>query len=204
MLRMKRGVLVWSIATPVIVLVALGGFFGYRWMANSAPFGASSLHAKATIEVTDANSVDDAVAKLGAAGLDPYTGDTGDQLFIGQVSYQVPAGANAKDHYAIVVIDKAHSQVAPLIYGTAASRTGIASGWQTTLTDAAKSYDWLQAAGAKGAKPAAVIVPANTAGPVTFEGAFPKAAPLSSDELLVALVLLGPDGHVFWAARLAG
>lgn len=204
MLRMKRGVLVWSIATPVIVLVALGGFFGYRWMASSAPFGASSLHAKATIQVTDANNVDAAVSQFGAAGLDPYTGDAGDQLFVGQISYQVPSGASAKDHYAIVVIDKAHTQVAPLIYGTAADRTGIASGWQTTLTDAAKSYDWLQAVGGKGAKPTAVIVPANTPGPVTFEGAFPRAAPLSSDEMLVALLLLGPDGQVYWAVRLAG
>src|SRR5262245_48599328 len=99
MFRMKRGVLVWSIATPVIVLVALGGFFGYRWMSDRPPFGASSLHAKATVQVTDANSVDGVVSQLGAAGLDPYTGEAGDQLFVGQVSYQVPAAATAKEHY---------------------------------------------------------------------------------------------------------
>src|SRR5215467_12311822 len=117
MLHVKRGVLVWIIAAPVIVLAALGGFFGYRWVADRAPFGASSLHARATVQVTDADQVGDAVTQLGAAGLDPYLGDSGDQLFVGQVSYQVPAGATAKDHYAIVVIDKAHGQVAPLIYG---------------------------------------------------------------------------------------
>jgi hypothetical protein len=50
-----------------------------------------------------------------------------------------------------------------------------------------------------------VYVPADTAGPITFQGAFHgDAGNISADDLLVALVFVGPDGQVYWADRLSG
>jgi hypothetical protein len=201
---MTRGTRTLLIAVPLVLVIVAGAAFGYRAWHDHAPYQPAALGAHATIEVVAPAQLEGEMAKLGGQGLTPWYGQPGDQLFVGQVSYRVPAAAKGAGQYDILVIDKANQQVAPVISGVAATPGATRSGWQSTLDKAASTYDWLAAAA--GARPGAMIfMPADTAGPVTFQGGFASTVgDVTAADLLVALVFVGPDGQIYWAQRLAG
>lgn len=192
----------WLVAIPVIVLAALGGVFGYRWIHNRPPYGPSAIHAVATIQLTDGSHVLADVTRLGATGIQPWYGTDGDQLFVGQVNYRIPSNAQGAGRYAIVVIDKAGNQVSPLIWGAGANSGQVIQGWESTLSDAAKRWDWLAPMGAR-PNPTVVFAPTDTVGPITFQGAFHQdAGTITQSDLMVALVFMGTEGQIYWAERL--
>lgn len=205
---MMRGARGWLAGIAALVVLASGGVLGYRWIHNRSPYGPDAIHASATIEVTDAADLQSEVTRLGGTWLAPWYGDPGDHLFVGRVNYRVPAGSHGAGQYDIVVIDTADEQVAPLIWGAAASQSAVRSGWQAALGDAATRYAWLAPAGATpdGTDRRTMIFAASdTPGPITFQGAFHRdVGTLTANDLMVALVFVSADGRIYWAQRLSG
>ena len=126
------------------------------------------------------------------------------QQFIGRVDHAVPAGADRRDTYHVLVIDKRQNRLAPELFNA------DGGGWNGFMSGLADRYDWLsatadiQTGGGFRSPGSEVNTPADVTEPITFVGRFPDTAGLSAADLIVALVLSGPGNQIYWATRISG
>lgn len=195
---------------PVLFVVATlvavsAGWAGFAWWRDHPPYPASAVHATATLRFTDAGRFAGDARALGITGLGPLVDEAGQQQFVGRVDYTRPAGAAAGGGtYHVIVIDKRRNQVASWLSGT------DGGGWSSRLSELAGRYPWLSATApvvsdtGYSFRGSAVSAAADAPGPMTFVGSLPDPAALSLSDLLVVLVLTGPDQQTYWATRVSG
>jgi hypothetical protein len=189
----------------VATLVAVtGGWAGLAWWKDRAPYSAAAVQARATLRFTDFARFDRDARELGIAGLNGLVDQPDQRQFLGRVDLTTPPGAPAGCTYHLIVIGERSNRVATQLY----DRDG--GGWSSQLSTLADRYSWLSAtaptvsaAGYTDAG-ASVSAEAGSPGPLSFVGSLPAAAAGSPSDLLVALVLSGPDEQIYWATRVSG
>jgi hypothetical protein len=207
----RRQIVTRLVAT--LVVLALGAGLLWWWLVRP-PYGADAMAAKATVEVVTAETERAALTRLGGgADIDQLYLDAepGRQLVVGQVTWTVPGGAPDQGKLALLLIHKPTNSVVPTMFGTGPKADQVASGWDAALAAAGKEYDWLSAVGTGQAESEltapgdAILTRPDTPGPITFVAQLrPDVTQVNQDDLLVALVFVGPRGQVYWAQRLAG
>ncbi|GAA1809401.1 hypothetical protein GCM10009682_33860 [Luedemannella flava] len=202
----------WRVVTTLVaVVVALALVAGALWWwLVRPPYGPQAMAARATVEVVTAETELAALRRLGGAEAEKVflAVEPGRQLIVGQVTWTVPDGASDDGQLAVLVIHKPTNAVAPTLFGAGAR---VGQGWDGRLDAVGHEYDWLSAVRGGQAETAltapgdAILAPADAPGPVTFVAQFrPEITQLTADDVLVALVLIGPRGQLYWAERLLG
>ncbi|GAA4608229.1 hypothetical protein BJY16_006734 [Actinoplanes octamycinicus] len=198
----------------VLLLAVAGAVAGRRWWQQRAPYPPQTLHAQATLRFVDQATADAALAPGNAEHAEP-----GEQILLGRVSWTPPAEARAGDSFRIVLLDKRRRLMPGFIAATAADPADVGAGSDHALDLAEERYPWLRGIGAREINggfwwPGSAVTASVDASPVTLQtvlhrarpGTPPEAAvataPVSVDDLLVALIGVGPDGQVYWAQRL--
>ncbi|MBG0569304.1 hypothetical protein [Actinoplanes aureus] len=188
---------------------------GWRWWHNRPPYGPDVLNAQATLQLVDPATADAALKPVNAA-----TAGEGDQILLGRVSWSSPPNPQKGDSFRIVLLDKRSHLMPGFIAVTSARPNDVSTGLDGTLDIAQKRYPWLQGVGTRETNGSywtsgsAIFVESVNASPVTFQTVFHQArpetppehrvatAPVSVEDMLVALISVGPDGQVYWAHRL--
>ena len=198
-----------------LVLAGAAGVAGLRWWHNRAPYGPEVLNAQATLRL-----VDQATADAALAPVDADKAGEGDQIVLGRVSWSPPRHPRRGDSLRIVLLDKRSHLLPGFIAATSARPQEVSTGMDSALDVAQKRNPWLRGAGTQQiggsywAAGSAIFVESVDASPVTFQTVFravrPETppthrvvtAPVAVEDLLVALIGVGPEGQVYWAHRL--
>ena len=125
-------------------------------------------------------------------------GDAGDQMLIGRLTLRRPAAATAKDSYYVVLIDRGRGRDVKGIF------TVDGNGWDGRLDVLPDRYPWLFALRPEDRgdgfeiSPSAIIVAADQTS-ATVVALIPDGTGITADDLLIAMVLVGPDDQIYWA-----
>jgi hypothetical protein len=203
------------ILSVLMLLAGIGGVVGWRWWQSRPPYGPEALSVQATLERVDQATVDAALKPVRAE----IAGD-GDQIFLGRVSWARPPGTRKGNSFRIVVLDKRSHLMPGSMVVSSARPEHVGVGLDGSLDIAQKRYPWLEGVGARESNGSywtsgsAIFVSSVDASPVTFQTVLHPArrdtrperrvatAPAAVEDLLVALISVGPDGQVYWAKRL--
>ncbi|WFE30382.1 hypothetical protein O7623_14860 [Solwaraspora sp. WMMD791] len=206
---------VWIIGLVAAVLVAAAGIGGWRWWYLRSPYGPEVLNATATLRL-----VDQATADAAFGGQQLEISADGDQVFLGQVVWTPPLQAKPGAMLIIAVIDKRTRTLPGFISATSNRPDEVGTGSDGVLNAVEERYPWLQGVGDRESNGGfytsgnVVTVTAVDATPVTYSFVLHPArpdnppefavasAPAAVDDLMVALVSIGPDRQIYWAARL--
>lgn len=201
-------------AAAVAVVVVVAGAAGWWWHQRS-PYGPEVLKASATLRL-----VDQATADAAFGGQQLELSDEGDQVFLGQVSWTPPPQPKSGAMLIIVVLDKRTRLLPGFISVTSAQPDQVAVGHDGVLQSVEQRYPWLYGVGAREVdggfytSGSVVTVASVDATPVTFSSVLhptrpetpPEfavaSAPAAVNDLMVALVSVGPARQVYWAERL--
>ena len=205
------------LAVLVVSALVLRNFIVARH--NRAPYAAAAVDASVRMEMVapgQAQAVVDQLAgpgRLTAPFVEAAEGEATPQLVVGQLTFRTPPNAPQGGQYALFVIDRAMGEPVPAIYATGPIGTHVAQGWDGRYNDVAAKYPWLRMLASKRVPEGftdhgmAVDFAPNTPGPVTFVAVLdPVSLPVTNpaQQLTVALVFLGANGHIYWATKLAG
>jgi hypothetical protein len=201
--------------SAAILVAGTAGVAGWRWWHNRPPYGPEVLSARATLQLVDQATADAALEPVSA-----IVAGAGDQIFLGRVAWTRPPHPQPGGSLRIVLLDK-RSHLAPSFIAVTSARPGsVNAGWDGSLEIAGRRYPWLRGVGVREvngslwSSAGAVCVWSVDASPVTFQtvlhparpGTPPEllvpAAPKAVEDLLIALISVGPDGQVYWAQRL--
>jgi hypothetical protein len=190
-----------------------------RRIHDRAPFDAESIHAALSLKMMDEQHPQDHPSDL------PYILYGKYQVVRGDLTWTPPAGFVQnwdRGTFWLIVIDKRTRLKPPQVQAKSATGTRIAHGSLYQLNLLADKWPWLAGAGDVKTGDNTVLSVATTASippaaaQVTFIAAFPRlepddpeirfiaSAPVELSDLLVALVFIGPDDQLYWAARLYG
>ncbi len=187
------------LAVTTVLAVATAGYFGTRWWHDRPPYQPSAVHAAVTVRFTDQEHADQDLSAYDAVGLQTVIGDAGDQMLIGRLTLRRPAAATAKDTYYVVLIDRGRGRDVKGIF------TVDGNGWDGRLDVLPDRYPWLFALRPEDRgdgfeiSPSAVIVAADQTS-ATFAAVIPDRSGITANDLLMAIILMGPDGQIYWAA----
>ncbi|WP_144118421.1 hypothetical protein [Catellatospora sichuanensis] len=142
----------------------------------------------------------------------------------GEVTWKVLPGLSSDwdedGWFEIVILDKRSELKPSYVVGTSASGLDVSPGGAGVLVRVAEKYSWLRGAG--GTKVGEntwrsngyTLATAPAAGSVKFLAHFPQikaeerrsvaSAPIAQSDIVIALVFIGSDRQVYWAARLYG
>jgi hypothetical protein len=205
------------LAVLVVAALVLRNFIVARH--NHAPYTAAAVDTSVRMEVVapgQAQAVVDRLAgpdRLTAPFVEPVEGEAAAQLVVGQLTFRTPPNAPQGGQYALFIIDRAMGEPVPAIYAIGPIGTHVAQGWDGRYNEVAAKYPWLHMLASKRVPDGftdpgmAVDFAPNTPGPVTFAAVLDRASlPVTdpSQQLTVALVFLGANGHIYWATKLAG
>jgi len=212
--RVKR----WAglILGVAILLCGTGGVVGWRWWHNRPPYGPDALSPQATLQFVDQATADAALEPVNAI----VAGD-GDQIVLGRVTWTRPPNPQEGGSFRIVLLDKRSHRMPGFIAVTSARPDRVNAGSDASLDIAEQRYPWLRGVGLREINGSfwssanAVCVWSVDASPVTFQTVLLHAArpgtpseqmvpmaPAAVEDLLIALISVGPDGQVYWAQRL--
>ncbi|WP_432969120.1 hypothetical protein [Dactylosporangium sp. CA-233914] len=198
-----------------IVLAGTAGGVGWRWWHNRPPYGPDALNAQATLQLVDQATADAALKPVNAVAA-----DGGDQILLGRVTWTRPPNPQMGSSFRIVVLDKRSHLMPGFIAVTSARPDKVNAGADGSLDIAQKRYPWLRGIGPRKINGSfsnsgcAVSVWSADASPVTFQTVLRAArpgtppeqmaptAPAAVEDVLIALISVGPDGQVYWAQRL--
>jgi hypothetical protein len=211
---MKRRVS--PIVIVALLLVGAGTVAGWRWWHNRPPFGPEALNARATLRLVDQATADAALEPVNAE----FANDDDDQIFLGRVTWDQPPTPPKDTSLRIVLLDTRRHLLPGFIAVTSANPEHVGTGLDGSLDIAQNRYPWLKGAGTQESNGSfmssgsAVFVSSIDASPVTFQTVLHAArpgippehmvatAPAAVQDLLVALICVGPEGQVYWAQRL--
>ncbi|WP_326551789.1 hypothetical protein [Micromonospora sp. NBC_01813] len=201
-------------AAAVAVVVVVAGAAGWWWHQRS-PYGPEVLKATATLRLVDQARAD---AAFGGRLLEA-TGE-GAQIFLGQVAWTPPPQAEPGAMLIIAVVDTRTRTLPGFIATTSNRPDQVGTGSDGVLNAVEERYPWLQGVGAREVhggsytSGSVVIVTSVDAAPVTYSFVLYPArpetspefavasAPAAVDDLMVALISIGPDRQIYWAERL--
>lgn len=200
-------------AAAVAVVVVVAGAAGWWWHQRS-PYGPEVLKASATLRL-----VDQATADAAFGGQQLELSDEGDQVFLGQVSWTPAAQPKPGAMLIIVALDKRTRLLPGFISVTSDQPDQVGAGYDGVLQSVEQRYPWLYGVGAREidggfyTSGSVVTVASVDATPVTFSFVLhptrpetpPEfavaSAPATVEDLMVALVSVGPARQVYWAER---
>ncbi len=202
----------------VLAVLAVRGVVASR--ANRAPYAAAAVGAVVRMEMAApgrAQAMADRLAgpgKLVAPNVEPVDGQVPQQV-VGQLTFRTPPDAPHDGQYALFIIDRAQNKPVPVVFATDPAGTQVGQGWDGRFDGVAAKYSWLHMLasirtpdGSGYTDPGmAVGFPPDTRGPVTFVAALNATSLPITDpyqQLTVALIFIGENGHIHWATRLAG
>ncbi|GID93147.1 hypothetical protein Adi01nite_25590 [Amorphoplanes digitatis] len=197
-----------------VLLAGLGGVAVRQWWHDRPPYGPEALSARATLRIVDQATANAAFKPSGA----DFAGD-GDQIFLGQVAWDRPPRPQKGGSFRIVLLDKRSHLLPGHIAVTSARPDDVFSGSDAAMDIAQERYPWLRGAGTREINGSYwstgdAVFAGVDASPVTFQIVLRPAreqtppelavptAPAAVEDLLVALICVGPDGQVYWAQRL--
>ncbi|WP_067496722.1 hypothetical protein [Actinoplanes sp. TFC3] len=199
--------------TAAILVLGVSGIITWRWWHNRPAYGPEALKAQATLRQVDQATADAALKPATAA-----VAEKGDQIFLGTVSWTQPPHPQKENTFRLVAVDKRSHFMPGFIAVTSAEPDAVSAGSDGALDEAEKRYSWLRGIGARKGDDgsywtagSAVFVTSVGASPVTFqtvlrpgEAGTPvqeavASGPAAVDDLMVALISVGPDGQVYWA-----
>ncbi|MFY1654553.1 hypothetical protein ACN27J_27185 [Solwaraspora sp. WMMB762] len=203
------------LALGTIAVVIVVTLTGWRWWHHRSPYGPEVLKATATLRL-----VDQATADAAFDGQQLVVPSDGAQVFLGQVRWTPPPQAKPGAMLIIAVLDK-RTRTLPGIISTRSNRPDqVGSGSDGVLDAVEQHYPWLQGVGAREVNGGfhssgnVVVVTSVDATPVTYSFVLHPAhpdtpqeyavasAPAAVDDLMVALISVGPDRQIYWAERL--
>ena len=192
---------------PLTVLVLVVAVAAYRFWPVHVPFAASDLHLRLvslqSVPTDQAQAKVDALAGPGRLHV-PLEGD---HVLVGQIAYDVPAGATADAQWSFFLID-ADGQPVRQIFGTTPS-VSTSSGWDGDYDAVAHQVPQLariaaaqDSSGGWTSSGMALALPTTTPGPLTFV-AVPNADAVGADDASTYSVwsALQSGTTVFWAVR---
>lgn len=196
-------------------LAGIAAVAGWRLSFNRAPYGPETLNAHAILQIVDQKTADAALLPVNSV----VAGD-GDQIVLGKVSWSRPAEPQVGGSYRIVLLDK-RTHLTPGVFSVNSVKPeDVNIGSDHALDKAQKRYPWLQGAGTtkvdgkNGPSGTSIEVHSVYAAPITFQAVLPKArpdtpdkqqvatAPAAVEDLMLALISVGPDEQIYWAQRL--
>lgn len=205
------------VTTAVLFGAVVGVIAVWRpWQEPEPPFTAAELDIRATPLEFVTNDEAEAIF-----GDDTVYADAGDQLVLGQVSWETPPKPLGDGTFWIVLLDEA-SERRPAYISSSSPEGPASNASDSVLTEVEERYPWLNGIGAVEIDGGVTDVGTSlsvhdeNASPLTFAGLFvapdgaspeplaPALAPVDISDLLVAMVYIGPDREVYWAERLIG
>jgi hypothetical protein len=186
----------------VVLLLASGAVAEHQMWVDRMPFGPAALHASVTARLTDdAHYTVDATA-VGDPRLQRPVRPR-DRVLVGHLDYTVPAGTHPRGEFYFVLIDQRSNTDITELDGTSGS------GWGGFGVDALTDrYPWLSALrltpddlGGLSSDANAIMWEAGTPGPRPFVAAVPLNGGVSLDDLMAAVIYIGPNEQIYWAAR---
>jgi len=199
-----------TLALIVAVAALAAGVQAWQRWTQRAPYGPDAVHAQVTMRVVPEDEAQ--------AAVDALTGSPGSlqipvgmgPLLVGQLRFDVPAGARERDLYTLFLLD-AHQGV-PLEHVYAASPAGgVGQGWDGSYNAVAQQVPWLAGIAdtqlPDGSWTSTGMAPqwrATTPGPVTFIAVpLPDMIdPTAVTSYTVGLMMRDDDRTLFWAEQL--
>jgi hypothetical protein len=181
----------------VLLLAGTAGIAGWRWWDGRAPYGPEALNAAATLRLVDQATADAALAPVNAE----VATDPGDQILLGNVTWTTPPGSPPDTSLRIVVVDKRSHLLPGFLAVTSPHPQNLATGMDGSLDRARERYPWL-AGTATNESSGSIVTAGMDTSPVTFQTVLHASAPATTQDMLVALICVAPDGRVHWAQRL--
>lgn len=178
----------------VLVLATIGGVAGWRWWQGRAPYGPSVLAARGTLEFTDQETANAALVPVNAM----HAEGADDRIVLGRVSWTRPPQPQKDGSLRIVLMDRRTGDLPNFISVTAAQPDRVFTGMDSALEIARSRYPWLGDGDIWSGS--VVTVSSLDVSPVTFQTVW--RSPIELENLLVAVICVGPDGQVYWAQRL--
>ena len=196
------------------VLVVVVGATVWWWHQRS-PYGPEVLNATATLRLVNQTTAD---AAFGGQQLE--LPDEGDQVFLGQVSWTPPPQTKPGAMLMIVVLDQRTHLMPGFISVTSDQPDRVGTGYDGVLHTVQQRYPWLYGVGGKeidggfytsgnaitvssvDATPATFSIVLHPTRPETPPEFAVASAPAAVDDLMVALISVGPTRQVYWADRL--
>ncbi len=186
-----------------VLVVATGGWLAAAWVHDHPPYSAAVVHPAAVIKLTDTDHVIADARAYGGAGLTPVVvGGEGDRLLVGRVDFAVPTGAAGSGRYDFILIDTRTNQPVQAFSG----RDG--GGWGGSLgVELPRRYPWLSAvaphrtASNEWTDTAQAVQVDPAAGYAAFTAAVPDGTGVTVADLMLAMVFVGTDGQIYWAAQ---
>jgi hypothetical protein len=200
----------------LVLVAAVGAIGAWRWWQDRPPYEPAALRAHATLDIVDQATADAAMEPVNAE-----VADDGDQIFLGRVGWERPPQTPDGNSLRIVVLDKRSHLMPGLLAVTSATRPDqVGAGSDGALDAAEERYPWLRGAGSREidglswTSGSALFVASLDASPVTFQfvlrpaghGTRPEnavpTAPAAVEDLMIALISVGPQGQIYGAQRL--
>ena len=201
--RRRGGVLL----VPVTVLVLAALVAAYHLWPVSAPYPASALHLRlVSLELVPVDQSQARVDALAGPGrLQVPLGPP--SLLVGQVAYDVPAGADTSTPWSFFLLDASGAPL-PQIYGTTPSG-GTTAGWDSSYADIAHQVPALHGLATKSDASGGVTDPGSSlsvlptaAGPLTFVAIPPDDAIGDASAYQLWTTLQNHDSTLFWAVQI--
>ena len=205
-----------------LVAVAIAAVIVQRviWPAgSSAPYPASALKAHVQIQIVAPAHAQEVInelagpGRLNAVGAGATGGQQVPQEIVGHLSFRTPHNAPSDGQYALFVIDKRVGAPLSQLYGVGPVGSNVGQGWDGAYNQIAAKYPWLRMLASVASDDGvtdpgmAVSFRPNTRGPITFDAILnPNSHPITnaSQQLTIALVFVGENGTIYWAAKLSG
>ncbi len=187
------------VTVSALAIVIAGAWLGYGLRADHPPFTPAQIHARATVVLAHVDHFDAAASTLDLTGLQGVHTVDSDVNIVGRIDYDLPPEASWTGTFDVVVIDRNSNTAAPLVFGI------NGGGFGGNLFDLPRRYPWLSAlalAPGRRLAPSAATTPAVRSAPFGFVAVFPGAGTIAAQNLLIALIYVGRDGQIYWAASL--
>jgi len=220
----------WSTARVIVTVAILAALVASGLVVRGVlaaraahpPYPASAISASVRMTMVTPERAQAAADRLAGPGRlsvpapAPIEGWGATQQVVGQLTFRTPANAPSGGQYGLIVIDRASNRVVDHIYGAGPVGTHeVATSWDYHFNDVAAKYPWLHMIASQRTPDGsgftdpgmALMFPPDTSGPITFAALLPKnSLPVTdpAQQVTVALVFVGANGHVYWATKLAG
>lgn len=206
-----------------VAVIAVAGVVVVRWWHERPPFGPDVINASVTVDMLGVGT--DGMERERSYDGVSYLPSPGHAFVGGHLRWTPPPGARtdwADGWFVFLVIDKRVDLKPTMVWGRSDSAVEVVHGSDGVLNEVAEKYPWLRGAGdVRTAEntwlgSTSTVMTAPAGGPITFVATFPPqrpedsqpptyaTAPVTKDDLLMALVFIGPDRQVYWAQRLFG
>lgn len=210
-------------AAIAVVVMAVAGVAAVRWWHDRPPFDPDVINASVTVDMLGVGTSGQERERF-YDGL-AYLPSPGYAFVGGHLRWTPPPNAAtdwSDGWFVFLVIDKRVHLKPTMVMGRSESAVEVVQGNDGVLNRVPEKYSWLRGAGDVRTgentwmSSTSTVMTSPAGGPITFVATFPPqepdatrppsfaTAPVTRDDLLMALVFIGQSRQVYWAQRLFG